>query len=89
MNGLGYTWQTITWRVAGLITALTLFYLWLITGQLWMAGLGFVGFGFVGFAGSWSIAAWLDVHTVCCTETRPHTRWDYGEGEHWVTEDVT
>lgn len=83
MNGLGYTWQTITWRVAGLITALTLFYLWLSTGELWMAGLGLTG-----FAGSWSIAAWLDVHTVCCTETRPHTKWDYGEGQHWVTEDV-
>ena len=83
MSGLGYTWQTITWRVAGLIFALTLFYLWVRTGEVWMAGLGLVG-----FAASWFIAAWLDVHTICCTPTRPHTKQDYGEGQHWVTEKV-
>ncbi len=57
MSGLGYTWQSITWRVAGLIFTLTLFYLRLWKGEAWMAVLGLGG-----FAGSWSVAAWLDVH---------------------------
>ena len=84
MSGFGYTWQTITWRVAGLIFPLVLFYLWLNTGEVWMAGLGLVG-----FATSWFVAAWLDVRTICCTPTRPHTKQDYGQGEHWVTENVS
>ncbi len=57
MSGFGYSWQSITWRVAGLIFTLTLFYLWLWKGELWMAVIGLVG-----FAGAWSVAAWLDIH---------------------------
>ena len=56
MTGIGKTW-----RVVGLLLTAALYYLSLTSESLWaMAGIGLVGV--LVFFGSWSIAAWFDVH---------------------------
>jgi len=74
-----------TWRIGGTVLTSVLFYIALGEDLLIMAGLGFVGL--VVFFVSWVVADTFD--QVCCSERRPHTRQDYGEGQHWVTEDVS
>ena len=50
-----------TWRVLGALLALTLYVVAVIDGGFWvLAGLGFGAV--IVFLGSWSIAAWFDVH---------------------------
>lgn len=56
MSGVGKTW-----RVVGLLLTAVLYILALTSESLWaMAGLGFSGV--LVFFGSWSVAAWFDVH---------------------------
>ena len=55
MSGLGYTWQSITWRVVGLVLTLILFYLGLFKDEPWSLVLSFAV-----FVVSWFTAAWLD-----------------------------
>ena len=56
MTGIGKTW-----RVVGLLLTAALYYLSLTSESLLaMAGIGFSGV--LVFFGSWSIAAWFDVH---------------------------
>jgi hypothetical protein len=45
------------WRSVGLVLTAALYYFGLFQGALWLAVLGLVV-----FFGSWSIAAWFDVH---------------------------
>jgi hypothetical protein len=52
MSGVGKTW-----RIIGLLLTAVLFYIGLFKDEIWMAGLGLLV-----FFGSWSIAAWFDVH---------------------------
>jgi hypothetical protein len=50
-----------TWRVVGLLLTAALYYLAMSKDSLWqMAGIGFIGL--LVFFGSWSVAAWFDVH---------------------------
>ncbi len=56
MSGVGKTW-----RIVGLLLTAVLYYLAISSDSLWaMAGFGFSGV--LVFFGSWSIAAWFDVH---------------------------
>lgn len=52
-----YTWQGNTWRSVGLVLTGVLYYVGLFDDALWVAVIGWVV-----FFGSWSIAAWFDVH---------------------------
>ncbi len=56
MSGVGKTW-----RITGLILTVALYYLAITHDSLWaMAGIGLIGL--LVFFGSWSVAAWFDVH---------------------------
>jgi len=55
MSGLGYTWQSITWRVVGLALTGVLFYFGLFKDEPWSLVVAFAV-----FVVSWFTAAWLD-----------------------------
>ena len=81
------SWAGRWWRVIGiLLLAATWWVGWVASGAFNKAG--WMVLGLVAFVVTWFNAAWFDVNEKCCSETRPHTRQDYGEGEHWVLEDV-
>jgi len=81
------SWAGRWWRVVGILLLVATWWVgWMTSGAFSKAG--WMVLGLAIFAGSWFIAAWFDLNEKCCTKTRPHTREDYGEGQHWVTEDV-
>ena len=55
MSGVGKTW-----RIVGAVLTGVLYYLAMTGSMVWMAVYGFSAVAV--FFGSWSIAAWFDVH---------------------------
>ena len=84
------SWAGRWWRGLSIVLPLALFYRtvlsYLVDDALLMAVSGFGGV--VVFFVFWSLGDWFDLNEKCCTKTRPHTRQDYGEGQHWMTEEM-
>jgi len=80
------SWAGRWWRVTGILLLVATWFIASGRELLVMAGWG--SLGLIIFVVTWFIAAWFDLNEKCCSPTQPHTRADYGEGQHWVTEEV-